>query len=72
MYAHRVEKASEYDYSDAPQQAVIDRLRDVVELQAREIMRLQAVIHRLEQSPVGYGYSYEWNANVRADGAYQE
>ena len=70
MYTHRVEKASEYDYSDEPQQAVIDRLRDVVELQSREITRLQAVIHRLEQSPVGY--SYEWNASVRADGAYQE
>jgi len=44
-YSERVEQVNDYDYSDEPLQAVVDRQRDIIELQAREIMRLRSVIH---------------------------
>ena len=61
------------DYSDEPLQAVVDRQRDVSELQAREIMRLQEIIRELEREDTEReaGRVYDWNANVPADGASQ-
>lgn len=70
-YGHRARQANDIpDDSGEPYELTILRLRNIIELQAREITRLQAVVHQLEQSPVGY--IYDRNANVRADGAYQE
>lgn len=47
-YSHRVKQANDYDYSDEPMQAIIDRQRDIIELQAREIVRLQEHARELE------------------------
>lgn len=48
-YSARIEKANDYDYSDEPIQAVVDRQRDIIELQARQIMALQAKIAEMER-----------------------
>jgi len=48
-YSERVEQVNDYDYSDEPLQAVVDRLRDIIELQASEIMTLQARIAELDR-----------------------
>ena len=66
-YTQAAERANGIPDSDEPLDMTVARLRDIIELQAREIARLQAVIHRLEQSPVGY--VYDRNDNIlRAGG----
>ncbi len=48
MTEYLAEQENDREYSDGPMQATIDHLRDVIELQAREILRLQRCIRSLE------------------------
>ncbi len=66
-YTQAAERANGIPDGDEPLDMTVARLRDIIDVQAREIARLQAVIHRLEQSPVGY--VYDRNDNIlRAGG----
>ena len=72
-YAQAAERASDIPDNDEPLDMTVLRLRDVIELQAREIMRLQEIIRELEREDTEReaGRVYDWNANVPADGACQ-
>jgi len=67
-YTDAAERANDYDYSDEPLQAVVDRQRDVIELMAREIARLQKCVRGIEREGVEIVYHhncYEPRANGR-------
>ena len=69
-FTHRLEEANEQPHDQEPLDVKVIRQAGIIAEQQREIGRLTAKVHQLEQCPVGY--IYDRNEGVRADGAYQE